>query len=431
MRKLRLDGKSGRSGLMFVAASLIAVTAQAATPRAPTLCLDDQAGCAAPPAAGSYPWYPSLNLSAIPWHNASGAWGPRVAIEAPAAPVTTRSVNVTSASQFNSAAGVAGTRITVTSGWAQNSVVTINANNIDVIIPPGVTVGAIEIGAWPRTTPLSRIRIRGTTPGTHSGGLMGQYRDFAMASDIIIDGIDINGASGFGPGETNQAFRASGTRLAVLNSRVIAGAYTWLGSAKHVVIANSNFYHGAASRDAVGIVEGWGIRNTGGPITIVDSRIQGTRYHNLRAQSVGGSGELLYVTRSTFVAQAEGRTAWLWNNLNAGPYIGQGAILEGNSIYTYAQPGCGFGGEISVNNVSYSVGRNNRFYGGGSAVLSLTTLLNLALGGAPGSHDWSNGNTFAPLVSFPAWTGPGDPTQVPLPNGLALIRGEGSCPGMN
>jgi hypothetical protein len=414
-----------------VAASLLlaASTLADAQPRPPKLCVDVPGGCAPEVDSAAYPHYPALNLNAIPWHTAAGPWGPRVRIEAPALPSISRSVTVNSRAEFNAAASVAGTRITIATGWAGNSTATINASDIEVIIPAGVAVGAIEIGAWPRSSAISRVRIRGPVAGTHSGGRMGQYRDFELASDIIIDGIDVNGDSGFGGGETNQAFRASGTRLAILNSRVISAGYNWLGSAKQVVIANSNFYHGAAARSAVGFVEGWGIRNTGGPLTIVDSRIQGTRYHNLRTQSVGGSGELLYVNRTTFVAVAEGRTAWMWNNLGTGNR-GQGAIIENSAVYSYTAPGCGLGQEISAADVGYSRLRNNRFFGAGNAVYSQAYLDAQAAsgGGSPGDHDWSVGNSFSVLTSLPAWAGPGDPRQVPLPAGLTLISGEGACP---
>jgi hypothetical protein len=145
---------------------------------------------------------------------------------------------------------------------------------------------------------------------------------------------------------------------------------------------------------------------------------------------VGGSGELLYVARSVLVGVAEGRTAWLWNNLNQGPWLGEGAILERSDIYSFSAPGCGLGNELNAANVTWSRVRNNRFFGGGGAIFTqgyLDAQAN-AGGGAPANHDWSLGNTFAPLATLPPWGGPGDPTQVPLPSGLTLITGEGNCP---
>ena len=315
----------------------------------------------------------------------------------------------------------------MTASWTNG--VAIAANDVDVILEPQVSIGHLEIGTF--STPMvSRIRVRGPTPGQRSGGRLGQLRLRDGVADVIVDGVDLNGAANFGnAAEENQAFRVgSVSRMAVLNCRVIAAGYTWLGSASHLVIANTNFFHGAATRAATGFVEGWGIRNTAGPMTIVDSRVQGTRYHNLRAQSVDGPAELLYVTRSVFVGVAEGRTAWLWSNLNNGPFRGDGAILEGNDIYSYSAPGCGFGAEIAAPDVQYSRLRNNRFFGGGSAVNSQAMLNGLA-SSYVGDHDWSVGNTFATLpAQLPAWAGPGDPTLIPLPNGLVRISGEGTCP---
>ena len=364
-----------------------------------------------------------LDLTNIPWHNGSGPWGPRVPIQFPNLPVTTRSVNVSTPQQFNIEASVSGTEIVITSGWAGNINVAVGVSDIDVVIPAGVSIGAVEIGVFPRSSPVSRVRIRGPVPGTHSGGRMGQYRDFNLATDITIDGIDMNGDSAFGGGETNQAFRATGTRLAVINARVIAAGYIWLGDASHVVIVNSNFYHGAATRAATGYAEGWGIRNTRGPVTIIDSRIEGTRYVNIRVQSVGGAAELLYVSNSVLVALHEGRTAWLWSNLGNGPWTGQGGIIEDSQIYTYSSGSCGLGQEIEAVNVT-----NNEFFGGGNAVFTQAYLNQEAANGAqPGDHDWTVGNTFSPLGALPAWGGPGDPRAVPLPGGLALSNGESPC----
>jgi hypothetical protein len=131
----------------------------------------------------------------------------------------------------------------------------------------------------------------------------------------------------------------------------------------------------------------------------------------------------LYVTRCALVARAEGRTAWLWNNLNQHSGFGQGAILENNDIYTHAAPGCGLGAEISAANVTWSRVANNRFYGAGIAVATQALVDSASVDGG------SEGNTFAAWTAYPAWRGPGDPRDVPLPNGWSVIAGEGVCPG--
>lgn len=368
----------------------------------------------------------NIDFSAIPWHNGAGPWGPQVRLQLPALPATTRTVNVSTREQFNQAAAVAGTLINITASWSSTTTATINASNVDVVIPRGISIGAIEIGGYPRPASLSRIRIRGTTPGTHSGGRMGQYRDYSGVSDVTIDGIDMNGQSGFGGAETNQAFRASGTRIAVLNTRAIAAAYIWLGSARHVVISNSNLFHGAATISTLGgDIGGWGIRNTAGPFTILDSRIQGTRYNNVRMHPSGGTGELFYAARTTFVNTSEGgRTAWLWDNLGSGA-IAQGAIIEDSAIYSYGSSGCGYA-DLRAPHAAYTRLRRNRFYSAGNISWSQSTL-NGQTKYSGGDHNWSEGNTFATFSALPPWGGPGDPTQIPIPSVTLSLRGTSSC----
>jgi hypothetical protein len=367
----------------------------------------------------------ATDLAAIPWHNGTGAWGPQVRIESPAQPVTTRAITVSSLAQFNAEARVPGTHITIGASWPGNTIASINANDIRVTIPPNLSIGAIMLGNYPTTT-VARTRIDG-------GGRHGQVRAWPGCADLTIAGTSNNGDSGFGGGETNQAWRIDCTRVALLDTRSIAPGYNWLGGARHLIIARSNFFHGAATRAATGFVEGWGIRNAGGPITIVDSRIQGTRYNNLRAQSSGRQGELLYVARSTFVNESEGgRAAWLWSNLGNGPWNGQGAIIEDSAIYSYAAPGCGSSNgaymDLSAPNVTYTRLRRNRFYSGGGSSWSQQVLNGMAkLAG--GDHDWSVGNTFAARpATLPPWGPGGDPTQIPLPTGIvASLRGETPC----
>ena len=145
LRATRNPARRNMPWRAFCAALALAGCAPSATAAASTS-LKVQAPT---PTAGSYPHYSALNLNDIPWHTAAGGWGPQVRLEAPALPVTTRSVTVNSRTEFNSAASVAGTRITVATGWPGNTVATINANDIDVIIPAGVAITARPHGQLP------------------------------------------------------------------------------------------------------------------------------------------------------------------------------------------------------------------------------------------------------------------------------------------
>ncbi len=388
----------------------------------------------------TYDLYTDLCLDDIPWHNGSGGWGAQVALVAPTLPTTTITVSCSTASCANTNAAIAGKKITLTgTGWTAADTVGIHADDVEIVLSSGVTIGAIEIGGFGIGS-IARFYLHGDTPGTHSGGLMGQLRNssFTTTTDVAIDGIDLNGDSNYGGSETNQAFRVDGiTRLAVTHVRAIAAGYVWLGTTRHVVIAGSSFYGGAASRASVGYSEGWTIRNASGPLVIVDSDIRGTRYANIRAQSIGGSDELLYIARTKLVAIAEGRSLWQWDSLDneVSPAVwrGQGAILEDSDVYTYADSGCGFGEQITGYDVDWSLLRNNVFHGADAAVFTQAELDATAAAdeaSTGGDHDWSTGNTFSAWdLSEPTWGGAGAADAVALPAGFTLETGEGSCPG--
>lgn len=352
----------------------------------------------------------AAQLALVPWNNAAGPWGPQARLQIPAQPVTTRTVNVTTLAQFNAAAAVAGTRVNITASWPSNTTAQITANDVEVVLPAGRWIGAIEVGPLYQAPARARVRISG-------GGRMGQYRDNGNTTDVTIDGVEMNGDSGYGGAETNQVFRTGATRIAVLNVKAISPWFVWLGNAKQAVIANSNLFHGATP--STGSEGGWGIRNAGGPLTILDSRIQGTRYNNLRMQP-GGVDDLLYVARTTFVNVVEGgRVAWLWDELGSGN--GEGAIIEDSRVYS--GPNCGYP-DLIAPRAQYSRVQRTQFFG---SVFSQATLSGMRkLTG--GDHEWTVGNTFAPLAALPAWAGPGDPTTIPLPGNLPLaVRGSGAC----
>lgn len=278
-----------------------------------------------------YPLYPSFDRNTVPWHLGSGAWGPQITIDAPATPTTNNNQSVSDASGFNTQAAIDGRQITVTSSIS--AVVEITASDIDIIIGPGVKVEAIDFGSF-SLRDISRIRLRG-------GGRVGFIflRDL-LVTDVIVDGVDIGGCDLAGDGFRRfRGVQGDATRIAVLNSRILAGGDAWLGNCRHLFFGNTNLYAGAVSRATAGFAEGWGMRNTGGPITMVDCQFQTTRYHILRPQSYDGVGEGFFAKNCKLIGVSEGKTAWGWNNLgNTGTSAGSVEIneTEGGTGVAYA-----------------------------------------------------------------------------------------------
>lgn len=383
-----------------------------------------------------YALYDTLCLEEIPWHGGAGGWGAQVTLDAPTLPTITSSANASTAAEFNAAAGTAGVRITVTGSWSGD--VQIHADDVEVIVSATRSIAAIEVGVFPHATTYHRIRIAGSVDGLTHGGVTGQIRTDPM-TDLVIDGLDNNGSSAFGGGETNQAFRVNATRVAVLNTRAISAGYCWEGTNSHVVLANSNFYCGAQTRATTGYDEGWAFRNIGGPITVWASHIETTRYATMRPQSVDGAGELFYVGGgSIIVERAEQRLFWFWDGVGNDPgAVGDGAIVENSYLYGYGATGCG-GAPIScehtanVSTVAYARVSGNAFYSAGAVTWSQGTLDTADTAcSTTATIDFSSGqaNTFATWTADPVWGGPGDPREIDLIGFGDPTNGEGSCLG--
>lgn len=369
-----------------------------------------------------YPWYPELDVTSIPF-GTSGAWGAGLPLEAPAAPVVTRDVTVTTAAEL-SAEATSGTRITV--GADIDAVVDIRANDVEVIVPRGRFVRTIVLAGFPFDR-IARIRIRGETIGVHSGGLVGKIWSLGPVDDLIVDGLDLNGdnAADVQQGQGIQSGDGPNARWAIVHNRGNFRGWAFLGGAAHLVFAGNNFLHGRGSREENGYVEGWGIRAGGGPLVLFQNRIEGTRYHAIRAQPGGGEGEYLYAAENTIVSLNEARIGWIWANLGNGMRA-DGTWFSRNDVYTHVAATCGLGVSLEAFDVEYSRVNGNRFFGGGDSVLSEASLA-AQISTYTGDHDWS-GNTFEALGPLPAWGGPGDPTTIPLVGGITPSTGSAECP---
>jgi hypothetical protein len=378
------------------------------------------------------------DLANIPWHNGAGAWGAQVPLQIAERPVTTRSVTVHNLANLSTEANTPGTEVTLGTSVAENDIVFVDADNIDIVIPSGIIGPAVYL-----ETGRHHLRVRGSVEGTRSGGRVAFVYCELNNSDVLVDGLDLNGTYGNvtigGEGIVN--FRVNNClRFGAYRCRAISNAINTLGQAQHFVIKSTNMVHGAWTRAQViaasgGMVpngEGWGIRDSGGPITLIDSEIRGTRYVNMRVHAVTGSTQqLLYVARTKFVAYAEGRFMSIWTHTETPQGPGQGAVIENCKMYGHTV--CAFPEMTMVNTVQpclYSRVRNNQVFVSEDATYDQAYFDNEEA--RAGDHDWSNGNTFAPWSPLvdPAYdmNSSGDPTLVPMPGLVYPVSyGEGLC----
>jgi hypothetical protein len=365
------------------------------------------AECRAPGAAVAEPyrWYPALDLARIPFHVGSGEWGPRASITAPEAPATTRTVGVSSAAQLASAALVPGTRITVEADFIGHATLAGDVSDIDIVIPKGHRIAQLTIGRYTPPSSTRRVRIRGTTPGQHSGGVVGSIVFLsAAAADVIIDGVDLNGEDGKG-GNLLWHFAGRVQRAAVVNVRGHGVGAIAVQRGTDIVIAGNSLRSGARTREENGYLEGWGIRG-GDRLVVFDNRMEGTRYHRVRVHPEPGPPQYAWLADNVFVDRHEARIFSAFNTVGT-PHRYAGVWAVCNRVYAHST--CllpSFDGQ----HAGYARLTSNAFFG------SFSETLQRALQQQHGSgRDYVSGNRFSAWREPPAWDGPGDATAVPLP----------------
>lgn len=367
--------------------------------------------CRAPGEAVAEPylWYPKLDLARIPFHTGAGPWGPRAAIVAPTAPVTTRAVRVTSASQFALEARLNGTQIVVDAAYIGPVTLQSSVTDIDIVVPTGKRVAQLTIGAYSPPSTTRRVRVRGTTPGEHSGGTIGSITFLsASTADVIIDGVDLNGEDGKG-GNLLWHFARGVERAAVVNVRghSVGSASLHSPPSTHVVLAGNRLYTGARTREVNGYPEAWGTRG-GEQIVVFDNRLEGTRFHRVRVHPKPGLHQYAWVSNNVFVDPYEGRIFSAFNvggNAPGDRYAAVWAVC--NEVYAHSS--CmtpSFDGTVA----NFAMLTSNAFYG------NITETLQRTLQNAHGAgRDYLSGNKFSAWREPPKWDGAGDPRTIPLP----------------
>lgn len=368
----------------------------------------------AAPVGQAYAWYPALDLNQVEFHVGAGAWGPQIQIVAPQAPVITRDVTVYNWSELNAALNVPGSRITIGAdivdsalpngvappyGFFKGGTVT----DIDIIIPPGRMLGPIVFGGWnaPGDT-INRLRIRGTTVGQYSGGVLNGITFFGNPRDIIFDGIGMRNPGGNNNGSLalNLQFPTgfiNNANIAVVNNVIRTAGSAVLGPARRIVFAGNNIVHAEYKREDLGYAEGWGIRIQSEAAVFYRNQIDGVRYHKIRVHPDSNFAQnYSWINSNVLIDRVEARGIWVVN-LGTGLTM-TASFINNNSLYLYST--C-----LSVSfefpHVSWGQAANNSFYG-------VATNGANGLTPSPGGPGFVN-NTFATWQTPPPWNSNGDP----------------------
>ncbi len=363
--------------------------------------------CATRPVVEPYRWYPALDLSRIPFHAGSGEWGERYRIVAPQPPVIRRRITVNSARELAAAALVKGSEVTIGTSIDEDTVLMGDVVDVDLVIPAGKHLRQLMVGRYTPPSITQRVRIRGTTPMSHSGGRIGSIMFLsADTQDVILDGVDLNGDDGQG-GRGLLEFAFGANRVAVVNVRGNSVAWGGLhGNMQSFVMAGSNLLTGQRPRQANGFPEGWGMRG-GDHLAFFRNRFEGTRYHLVRLHPTHAL-QYAWIAENTFIDPHEARILGIIG-VESTP---AGALYEAvwaqcNQIYAHSK--CmppSFEAPLAV----FARFTHNVFHG------DITKAQQAERQEQEGpKHDLLTGNTFGPWKAPGAAPPPGDPREIPLP----------------
>lgn len=377
----------------------------------------------APPAAPSgtdpHPQYAALDRNTLPFHAGSGAWGAQVPLQGANPPVITRTVTVTSTVQANTEAATPGTRIIMDYDTTSGVLIQGSFSDLDIVIPSGRSLGAFTIGTYSVDASLQRIRIRGDTVGTYSGGSLASIEFLAnVKEDYIIDGVSCRGGV-----VTSLWYDGGGhapyptvTRSAIVNCRFHSEQAVALWYSDHCLWAGNCFSSGVNYSPIPGSDESWDVRSRGAPFVHYDNDFRGTKFHRTRHaphyERTSLPPEYLYIANNRYVDLHEARIFAIFpDSLNASTDTLAGVWFVNNTVYAENGTGETTPSMDAVKVSNYARFINNTFYGDFTqSMLNSSSSVSEAT-----SKDFATGNTFSAIAAIPAYTRAGDPNVIPLP----------------
>jgi hypothetical protein len=186
-----------------------------------------------------YTWFTALDKATIPFHAGAGTWGAQSTIKEPSAPTITSFGTASNPTQLRDALATGGVQVTLTANISA-SAYNVAITDSEIIIPPGIVLYSPTFGGT--LNQVNRLRVRGETVGSFSGGQVDHFNLFGTGADIIVDGIALSGdediyAMNLGPA-------AGFNRGAVVNCRIASGGFGIGSTCGDLVVAGCSIITG-------------------------------------------------------------------------------------------------------------------------------------------------------------------------------------------
>jgi hypothetical protein len=264
---------------------------------------------------------------------------------------------------------------------------------------------------------VQRLRFRGSTLGSFSGGQINNITFTADFEDLIFDGIQLSGPEGT---DNSAAIVINGDdqgrqgrRLAIHNVRANCGGGFYMGATDDLVVCNNSILTAQGTTDPV---DAWGFRQAGGGNHVFyanDIRASTARggttnnvYHRLRISPYPTS-RYYWAKSNTLVDRVQSRILIIDAAFGGGTGTLEGAWFESNLVVGSYAAGSN-GAEINITDATYARIINNTIQSN-----IITSVANITLGAPVTNGDKTTGNVFESLPgSDPAWGAVGDPSGI-------------------
>jgi hypothetical protein len=210
----------------------------------------------------------------------------------PARPQISRHVSVSSLSDFNAAASVNGTSITVQAAIPDQG--TINASDIEVQMTAGASLGGVLISKGVKRVALLGGQYTGTIELAYAANFWPTRVDDPawLISDVMIDGVNVTSSS--------TAFFLRGNRIAVLRSYAHAADYSVFsdsipGQQNDSVVLAGNDFESAGAQATVRLIS---VRDSVTVDNNLTDLMQTGSKHNYR---IHGVSDQVYAARNMLV----------------------------------------------------------------------------------------------------------------------------------